>query len=426
MMRSLFSAISGLRNHMSYMDVVGNNIANVNTVAFKSSRVTFQDILSQNIKGASSPQGGRGGTNPAQIGLGMNLGGIDNVMTQGSIQSTGKLTDFSIQGDGFFVVSDGQRNFYTRDGAFDIGVDGGLVNPVTGLRVMGWNADVNGAVNFDDPVESLSIPFGTRISAEPTSMMELQGNLDAGTIEYNGGVTPPVGLTATTLTAYDSLGNAHSIRMEFRKTANPNEWSVVASYDDDGDELTAPVELAAQTVAFDAATGELTTPANGELDFSLPNLPSDADTPLEFTVNMSQMTQFAGQSQVNLTRNNGFPAGALVSFAVGASGEITGIYSNGSNRTIGFLALASFVNPGGMQRSGQNLWEPSANSGEPLLGPPNSNGRGVVNTGTLEQSNVDLSQQFTNMILAQRGFQSSSRVITATDTMLQDLVNIIR
>jgi flagellar hook protein FlgE len=171
---------------------------------------------------------------------------------------------------------------------------------------------------------------------------------------------------------------------------------------------------------------DLTASNNGILNMSLANLGNGATDPLAFDFDISRFTQFAGQSQLNLQSQDGFPAGALVSFAVGASGEISGIYSNGSNRIIGQLALASFVNPGGLQRAGQNLWNPSANSGDAIIGEPNTNGRGAVSTGTLETSNVDLAQQFTNVIIAQRGFQSSSRVITASDQMLQDLVNIIR
>jgi flagellar hook protein FlgE len=418
---------------MSFMDVVGNNIANVNTVAYKSSRVTFQDILSQNLKGASSPQNGRGGTNPAQIGLGMNLGGIDTFMTQGSLQSTGKLTDFSIQGDGFFIVSDGEREFYTRDGAFDIGVDGGLVNPVTGLRVMGWTADTGGVIDTQAPITALQIPFGTRISAQPTADtansngMVLNGNLDAGTVLYAAG-PPEVGVVNTTVTAYDSLGNTHTIKVDFRHTA-VNTWDVVANFDnnDVDTDLNNAVLVANGTLAF-TATGELDTGVanNGLVSFSLASLGTGATDPLDFTFDVSSFTQFAGQSQANLASQTGFPAGALVSFAVGSSGEVSGIYSNGSNRIIGQLALANFVNPGGLQRNGQNLWAPTGNSGDAIVGTPNTNGRGVVNTGTLENSNVDLAAQFTNMIVAQRGFQASSRVITASDTMLQDLVNIIR
>lgn len=417
MMRALFSAISGMRNHMSYMDVIGNNIANVNTTAYKSSRVTFQDILGQTVRGASSPQNGRGGTNPAQIGLGMNLGGIDTIMGQGSLQSTGKLTDFAVQGEGFFVVSDGQRNFYTRDGAFDIGVDGGLVNPNTGLRVMGWAANSNGVVNTDAPLTALDIPFGTRISAQPTSTMQFAGNLDAGAA---------VGTAVnTTITAYDTLGNAHSVAVTYTKTA-ANTWGIAATHDADGDPLTANVAVVPvpASITFNAATGAIATPVNGLISIALTG--AAYASPLTFDMNMSKFTQFAGQSQVNLQNQDGFPAGALVSFAVGSSGEIAGIYSNGSNRVIGQLALASFVNPGGLQRVGQNNWTSTSNSGAPIVGTPNTNGRGAVGTGTLETSNVDLASQFTSVIIAQRGFQSSSRVITASDQMLQDLVNIIR
>ncbi len=429
MMRALFSAISGMRNHMSYMDVVGNNIANVNTIAYKASRVTFQDILGQTVKGASSPQNGRGGTNPAQIGLGMNLGGIDTIMSQGSLQSSGKLTDFAIQGEGFFVVSDGTRSYYTRDGAFDIGVDGGLVNPTNGLRVMGWAADANQQVDSQAPMSAINIPFGTRISAQPSTKMQMAGNLDAGTPTYSAG-PPEVGVVSTTVSAYDSLGNVHTTRVDFRKNASPNTWDVVANFDDsDADTLlNNPATLTPITQVTFLSTGEidLTTSNNGILNFSLASLGNGATDPLTFDFDISRFTQFAGQSQLNLQSQDGFPAGALISFAVGASGEIAGIYSNGSNRIIGQLALASFVNPGGLQRAGQNLWNPSANSGDAIIGEPNTNGRGAVSTGTLETSNVDLAQQFTNVIIAQRGFQSSSRVITASDQMLQDLVNIIR
>jgi flagellar hook protein FlgE len=414
---------------MAFMDVVGNNIANVNTIAFKSSRVTFQDILGQTIRGASSPQGdrGRGGMNPAQVGLGMQLGGIDNIMTQGSLQTTGKLTDFAIQGDGFFVVSDGTSNYYTRDGAFDIDVAGNLVNPVTGLKVMGWRADPSGAIDVKGPLVPLSIPFGTRISARATSKVVMAGNLDAGTPTYSAG-PPATGLVGSTLTVYDSLGNAITLKLEFRKNSAANTWDVYAFYDDDGNPSNPDEEVRPDPdyIDFNNSTGAIETPDNGILKFSLATLPSGAATPLAFDIDFSALTQFAGASQLNVSRQDGAPAGALVSFAVGSTGEITGIYSNGANQVIGQLALASFTNPGGLQRQGQNLWSPSANSGEPIIGQPNTNGRGSVSTGTLESSNVDLAQQFTSVILAQRGFQSSSRVITAGDQMLQDLVNIIR
>ncbi len=427
MMRAFFSAISGMQNHMSYMDVVGNNIANVNTVAYKSARVTFQDVLGQTLKGASAPQDGRGGTNPAQIGLGMRLGGIDSVMSQGSLQSTGKLTDFAIQGDGFFVVSDGKRNFYTRDGAFDIGVDGGLVNPTTGLRVMGWNADPSGAVDTQSSLTSLNIPFGTRISALPTTDMKMAGNLDSGTPTYAAG-PPEVGVVSTTLTSYDSLGNVHTVKVDFQKSATANTWNVVAKYDDnDADTLLNNAATVTNGTIVFKTNGELDTSIanNGIVSLSLGSLGTGSVDPLDFKIDATKFTQFAGASQTNVSTQDGFPAGALVSFAIASNGEISGIYSNGSNKIIGQLALASFVNAGGLQRSGQNLWTATSNSGDPITGAPNTNSRGAVSTGTLETSNVDLAEQFTNVIIAQRGFQANSRVITASDQLLQDLVNII-
>ncbi len=433
MMRALFSAISGMRNHMSFMDVVGNNIANVNTTAYKSSQVTFQDMLGQTIRGASSPQNGRGGTNPAQIGLGMQLGGISNIMSQGSLQSTGKLTDFAVQGDGFFVVNDGTRNYYTRDGSFDIDVAGNLVNPNTGLKVQGWMADATGTVATDTPTVAIKIPFGTQVSAKPTADaaastppvygIVMAGNLDSGLPD-----AAPDNVVTSTVTAYDSLGNAHTIKLDFTKTA-ANTWDVTANFDDDDadTDLNNDALTGAQTLAF-TADGQIdtATATNGLITMSLPGMGTGATDPLTFTIDMRSFTQFAGSSQVTPQTNTGAPAGALVSFAVGPSGEVSGIYSNGSTQRIGQLALASFANSGGLQRSGQNLWSTSAASGDALIGTPNANGRGSVSTGTLETSNVDLAQQFTNVIIAQRGFQSSSRVITASDQMLQDLVNIIR
>ncbi len=424
MMRALFSAISGMKTNMSYMDVTGNNIANVNTTAFKSSRVTFQDILGQTIRGASSPQNGRGGMNPAQIGLGVNMGAIDNIMSQGSLQTTGKLTDFAVQGDGFFVVGDGQNQYYTRDGAFDIDVGGTLVNPATGMKVMGWMADGTGTVTTNTAPVSIQIPFGTQVSAKPTADnttpnppvygMVMAGNLDSG--------TATAGTVTSTVTAYDSLGNAHSIDITYTKTG-ANAWSVTGT--DPSSAAPAPNAIAAQTINFTTnGLVDTTAGSKGLINVSL-GTTNGSTNPLAFTIDMTTLTQFAGTSAVTTRLNTGSPAGALVSFSVGASGEISGIYSNGSTQRIGQLALASFANPGGLQRSGQNLWNASAASGDAILGTPNSGGRGSISTGTLEASNVDLAQQFTNVIIAQRGFQASSRVITASDQLLQDLVNII-
>ena len=248
MMRALFAAIGGLRNHMTYMDVVATNIANINTTGYKASRVTFQDMLSQTITGASAPTAERGGTNPAQVGLGMNLRSIDVQHIQGALQATGKLTDFAVQGKGFFIVKDGNRAFYTRDGAFDIGVSGELVNPTTGYKVQGWSADAGGVVDTTTVLGPLTIPFGTSVAAQETTAVTFVGNLDAG---------KSIGETlATTIDIYDSLGASHAVTVTFTKNATANTWDVTVA--GDGVMVTS-ASASPSAVVFDSQ-GAITTP----------------------------------------------------------------------------------------------------------------------------------------------------------------------
>lgn len=416
MMRALFSAISGMQNHMSFMDVVGNNIANVNTVAYKSSRVNFQDILGQTVKGASAAQNGRGGINAAQIGLGMSLGGIQTLMTQGSLQSTGKSTDLAVQGDGFFVESDGTQTFYSRDGGFDVGTDGSLISPNTGLHVRGWVPTAAGVIDTQQPLANLVIPYGAQIPAQPSTKLTFSGNLDSSVATSD--------VVNTTMTAYDTLGNPHTVALTLTKNATADTWDVAGKYDD-GTATPATATFAPAQIVFDPVTGAMTTPATGLVTVG-PLTGAAFSSSLTFDLDLSKITQFSGGSQLTLLSQDGSQSGSLVSFAIGASGSVSGVYSNGLNQTIGQIALAGFVNPAGLMRSGQNLWTASSNSGTANVGAPNTNGLGTLSTGSLETSNVDLAQQFTNLIIAQRGFESSSKVITASDQMLQTLVNIIR
>jgi flagellar hook protein FlgE len=415
----MFSAISGLRGHQVMMDVIGNNIANVNTVGFKSGRVSFQDILSQTFRGATGPNGSLGSINPAQIGLGMAVAGIDVVHTQGNLQSTGKLTDMAIQGDGFFVLANGAQQSYTRDGGFDISIDGSLVNPSSGLKVQGWVADASGVIDTTAAIGSINIPIGQRSTALPSSSATVQGNLDAGAA---------VGATASaTMTLFDSLGVSHSVRLTFTKTATANAWDWAAATDPlDPGTTTASTG----TVTFDSSgIIDVATPPSGTLSVALTN---GAVTPLDFdpagtpvTLDFTSMTQFAGDSEP-LATANGFTSGSLITFAVGNGGEITGVYSNGQTQKLGQIAMASFANPAGLLRAGQNMFSASSASGAPSIGQPGTGSRGTVTTGSLEMSNVDLATQFTGMITAQRGFQANGRVITTSDEMLQELVNLKR
>jgi flagellar hook protein FlgE len=417
----MFSAISGLRGNQVMMDVIGNNIANVNTVGFKSGRVNFQDILSQTLRGAAAPNGGLGSINPAQIGLGMTVAGIDVLQSQGNLQTTGKLTDMAIQGDGFFVLTNGNQPYYTRDGAFDIAVDGSLVNPASGLKVQGWPADASGVIDTTIPVGPLSIPIGQRTTAQASGSASIRGNLDAGAAD---------GTTATTtLSLYDSLGVAHSVKVTFTKAA-ANSWTWDATTDplDPG---TTPTALTC-TGTIDFLASGVVDPANPPTGVLSIDLTDGAVSPLAFdtgatpaTFDLSQMTQFSGASEPVGTAD-GFASGTLVTFAVGNSGEITGVYTNGQTQALGQVALASFLNPAGLLRAGQSLYSSSSASGNAALGRPGSGSRGTVTTGALEMSNVDLATQFTGMITAQRGFQANGRVITTSDEMLQDLVNLKR
>ena len=415
MLRSMFSAISGLRGHQIMMDVIGNNIANVNTVGFKSGRVNFQDILSQTLHGATAPSGGLGSINPAQIGLGMTVAGIDVLQTQGNLQSTGKTTDMAIQGDGFFIESDGSGITYTRDGAFDIALDGSLANPASGLKVQGWQADAAGRIDITQPITNLTIPIGQRTTALATSNVTISGNLDAGAAD---GDTVP-----TTMTVFDSLGVSHSVKVTFTKTG-ANAWSWAATKDpaDTGISIVGaggPPPVNQGTLTY--TSGGVFQAQTGTLSFTFPD-GATATTP---AISLAQMTQFSGTSQP-AGQTDGFTSGTLVTFAVGNAGELSGVYSNGQTQVLGQIALASFLNSAGLLRAGQNNFSATSASGAASVGAAGTGGRGTVTTGALEMSNVDLATQFTGMITAERGFQANSRVITTSDEMLQELVNLKR
>ena len=410
MLRSMFSAISGLRAHQVMMDEIGNNIANVNTVGYKSGRVNFQDILSQTFRGASAPQGGLGSINPAQVGLGVTVAGIDVIMTQGNLQSTGRLTDMAIQGDGFFEMSDGSRNYFTRDGSFDVGLGGNLINPASGLKVQGWNASSAGAIDTTTATSDVVIPLGTRTTALASSTATVTGNLDAAAA---------VGSTSsTTLTMIDSLGVSHSVKVTYTKTgANAWDWKADADPTD-----AAASSTAAGSITFNSDGTYASATGTTPITLTLTN---GATASLDVNTSMDAMTGYQGTSSLN-GQVNGFTSGTLVTFTIGSAGDITGVFSNGQTQLLGQIAMASFVNAGGLLRQGQNLYASSSASGTASVGVPGSGGRGTVTTGSLEMSNVDLATQFTSMITAERGFQANGKVITTSDEMLQDLVNLKR
>jgi flagellar hook protein FlgE len=411
MLRSMFSAISGLRAHQTKMDVTGNNIANVNTVGFKASQTVFQDTLSQVIRAGGAPAADRGGTNPAQVGLGVKVAATTTNWTQGATQSTGRSTDFMIEGDGFFVTRSGTENLYTRAGSFDFDGEGKLVTPNGGV-LQGWMANAAGVVNSNGPTGDLTVPYGQIVNPKQTTTGALGGNLPAGAAT---GTTYQTGVTM-----YDSQGVEQKVFYNFTKAAAANTWTLDITHDNG----TALVTGA--TVAFNAA-GALTTPAApGTI---APFTPPAATFPSwtgPVTVDVAALTQFGGASTVTATDQNGYELGSLQSFQLGNDGTIMGVYSNGLRQPLGQLALASFNNPSGLEKAGSSTFRVGVNSGDAAVGLAGVGGRGVLNSGALEMSNVDLAEEFTGLIVAQRGFQANSRVITSSDEILQDLVNLKR
>jgi len=453
MMRSMFSGVSGLRVHQTKMDVIGNNIANVNTVGFKSSRVTFQEVFSQTLSGASAPDIalGRGGTNPKQVGLGLGLGSIDTIMTRGNPQRTDNPTDLSIEGDGFFIVRKSNSDTYQFTRAGNFGIDEyGFLN-LNGMIVQGWlDYDLKtGEFYTERDLVPINIYEGGPIQNKriiPPKVTEnavFSGNLYSGALsidEYNSSndpsepdlsitdlasakaameklnATQPGSACRVPFTVYDNLGNTHEIYLNFIKQtadANGSTWIVFP----DGQ-----AEFSTKTVTFDAS-GKL---KNNTLTGLKITPPASAGTgEFEINIDFSGITCFAANNSVNPSSIDGYATGTLVNFSIGSDGVITGIYSNGQMQKLGLIALASFSNPAGLEKVGDNLYRTTANSGDYVKQKPGGSA-GTLNPGTLEMSNVDLSKEFTEMIITQRGFQANSRIITTSDEMLQELVSLKR
>ena len=682
MMRSLFAGVSGLRNHQVRMDVIGNNIANVNTIGYKAQRVTFADALALTLRGAVMPTERIGGSNPMQVGLGMSVNTIDTILNQGSLQATGQQTDLAINGDGFFVLSDGQKYFYTRAGSFQFDAEGRLVDPANGLVVQGRMADNRGEISSTSAIDDIRLPFGQRVPARATTEIGFTGNLDAsakplgtitktgpflaveeeadgtdiaklyargdtnsfmtgmvsgvttvtvsdgtnektytyvsndsgvgnreftslkdlideinndfattyntmrlsmtsdgaikvedlsnsahtvtfdsnsaalqsalgaanGTIDASAGKTTltdqfnhratrdeeltklrnsvgeplalqvgdeitisgivggeektasltvaadttfgdladaietAFGITnsdgvdiddkgslvihgdpgeenaiesvavrvsgntafntasvfnefqkakdvthSASITVYDELGKEHVVTLTFTKTAIENQWRWEAS-------------LAGDEIISSGGSGTINFNSDGSLNSFLYDNgmtaltfdPNDGASFVEIAFDTGDIggfngiTQFASPSTAVASTQDGYPNGDLTTINIDETGKITGIFSNGVTQTLAQIALAIFNNPAGLIRAGENKFQVSANSGNPVMGLAGESIQAKIVPGHLEMSNVDLAQEFTDMIVAQRGFQANARVITTTDDLLNELVNLKR
>ena len=463
MMRSLYSGVSGMQNHQTRLDVIGNNVSNVNTTGFKRGRVNFQDMISQQLTGAAKPTEEVGGVNPKEVGLGMTVASIDTIFTQGNLQSTGVSTDIAIQGNGFFVLKNGQETFYTRAGTFGVDSEGTLVNPANGLRVQGWMAqEVNGemVINTAGSTEDLIIPIGQKDSAKATTNVDFACNLNKNTQILEEGASDSDILKATWGTetkVYDSFGNEHMLSVSFtRVPGTNNQWQATVNVDaENATETMTRVGLGTTdgventfVVTFDNfgrlqsvtdSAGNVTN-ENGQVSiqasFNVPGGNPDAEgNPLRQTMNINlgtigsienTITQFAESSSTKAFYQDGYTMGYLDNFKIDASGIITGVYSNGTTRAIGQIAMASFTNQNGLEKAGDNTYVASNNSGLANIGTSGVAGKGSLLAGALEMSNVDLTEQMTDMIVTQRGFQANSKTIQTADTLLDTVLSLKR
>mgnify|MGYP002854412344 CR=1 FL=1 len=463
MMRSLYSGVSGLQNHQTRMDVIGNNISNVNTNGFKRGRVNFQDMISQQMSGAAKPTDELGGVNPKEVGLGMTVASIDNIFNQGNLQSTGVSTDLAIQGSGFFLLKSGEESFYTRNGSFGLDREGTLVNPANGMRVQGWMAEeVNGQdiVSTAATPTDLIIPVGSKDPARETTNVNFACNLNKNTPEIAEGASADdvlKGTWGTEQEIYDSFGNKHMLSVSFtRVPGSSNQWNAVVNIDPDNADYTQTRVGLGTTdgmentfvVSFDNfgalagvtdSAGNVTNP-DGQVviqaSFAVSDSNPDADgNPYRQTMNINlgtigsfkdTVTQSASKSTTKAFYQDGYTMGYLDNFKIDSSGTITGVYSNGTNRTIGQIALATFANERGLEKAGDNTYVESNNSGMARINEAGVAGKGTLMAGALEMSNVDLSEQMTDMIVTQRGFQANSKTIQTADTLLETVLSLKR
>lgn len=409
MIGSLFAGISGLNANSTAMTVIGDNIANVNTTAFKTNRASFANVLSQSLGGAGS----------SDIGRGVEFWGTTPVWSQGSLENTASPMDMAINGRGFFAVQDSAgATFYSRAGEFTFDRDGNLVNPddlvLQGYQVQSVNPD--GSLNLG-PLGSIQVPTESTTPPQATDTFSLDVNLDSG-LAVGGAYT-------TALTVYDSLGNAIPLSIDFVKTGN-NAWTWQAS----SSMASAVVPATPTAITFDPTTGALNAGVDPTIALTLSNgatIPAlNWDLFDASGATNGDLTQYAAPSATAFQTQNGYPSGALRSVSVDEAGVVTGAYSNGELVPLFQVALVDFPTYYGLTKMGNNLYAASLDSGDPMPGPPGTGRLGSISPSAVEMSNVDMAQEFVKMITTQRAFQANSRVITTSDEILSELINIKR
>ena len=413
---SFSTALSALSAFSTAISVTGNNLANLNTIGFKASEVSFHDLVTQSISA------GLGNT---QVGFGVGTPTTEALFTQGAIQTTGGTLDAAIQGAGFFVIQgpDGSTE-YTRAGNFQTDENGNL-ETATGQVVQGWT-QVNGVLNTNAPPGNITIPTGTVQPPVVTQNMSLSLNLNAAATPGSADAT-----FATSVTVYDSLGNSHVVTATFTEdptVAGQWNYSLSIPATDYASGTSTPLT---GSINFNSS-GVLTTPAATDPSPQLA-ITGLADGAADMTVNWNlysgttpDITQFAQPSSVSAVSQDGSAAAQLTTVGIGTNGEVLAQFSNGNQTVVGQLAMATIRNPDSLLAVGNNNYQLSALSALPAVGLPGTGGRGTVQGGAVESSTVDVATEFTNLIVYQRGYEANSKVIDAIDELSQDTINLIK
>ncbi len=413
-MASFSTALSALNADTTPIDVVGNNLANLNTPGFKDSTVSFHDLVTQSI-GA--------GLGATQVGFDVEVPTTLRQFTQGAIQSTGGPLDAAIEGDGFFVVqTSAGATEYTRGGNFQVNTAGQLTT-ATGELVQGWSI-AGGALDTNAPVGPVTVPVGSLAPPEATTTTSVDLNLDASATPGSG-----AGSFATSVQVYDSLGTSHIVTFNFTETATPNQWTYSASLP--AADTTGPATPVTGTLTFDSS-GNLISPAATDPSpvISATGL-ADGAADMNITWNLyndgaARITQFAQTSATSAVAQNGNPAADLVSVGIANGGQILASYSNGQQTVVGQMAMATVRNPESLFAVGNNNYQGSALTALPAVGLPGTGGRGTVIGGAVEGSTVDIATEFTNLIVFQRAYQAASKVITTVDQLSQTTIGLIQ
>ena len=547
LINSLFSGVSGIRNHQSMLDVIGNNIANVNSIGYKGSRVTFSDTFNQFVRYGTNPTDTAGGTNTFQVGLGMKLNSVDRNWNQGTFERTGITTDLALQGDGLFVLKKNGETFYSRAGAFIFDANGQLVNPQNGAIVQGKVSTADGTIPPGNNLENIRIDSNLRLPAVATTKISWGGNLDStlpltrsenyvqtgnlnGTMavgdkveesntiydqlgneytfktvyektdtdKYNltyelvdsdgNALSPPIGPTTVevifdssdpdgkmlsldgnnppqkinitdtklginfdydasgvkqrstntissavdtnrdatmvtgTVSIFDSLGNSHTMSLKFTKL-DDNSWYWVADVPADSGDLSG--NSGSITFNTDGSIASI-SPNPPEITFRPLNGAAQQDIVLNLGEEFDGITQTSSSAVVSALSQNGSAAASLTNISIDQYGFIEGVFTNGKSKRLAQILISTFPNRNALASVGENMYRISANAGEPYISEPGESSNTTIQSGALEQSNVDLSEEFTRMIVSQRGFQANSRVITVSDTLLQEITNLVR